>query len=256
MRRDRPCRFTGGARPIDQSAAVDDSPSADRVGHTTIACSHFDNHRHRAIGIGRAEHHGHNSIDVAGFTGMKQRFRLVDATEADELNAAGEQDCEATKQRQADETTGGHDARSYDPAHRWVQSSAAGREVEGQYWEMGLKDFRNRISASSRELHSKSLHSRYASRVDVTISDAPLRVPVVLQGEVKRQKVVPRAGSPVIELTISDGTGDIAVIFTGRRAIGGLSHGRGVRLEGVAHLENGRTVMLNPAYTLLPPDAH
>ncbi len=31
-----------------------------------------------------------------------------------------------------------------------------------------------------------------------------------------------------------------------------MTNGRGVLFEGVAHLERGHTVLLNPAYTLLP----
>ena len=53
---------------------------------------------------------------------------------------------------------------------------------------------------------------------------------------------------------MSDGTGDLVVVFTGRRTIGGMGHGRGVLFEGVAHQERGRLVLLNPAYTLLPDD--
>jgi hypothetical protein len=38
----------------------------------------------------------------------------------------------------------------------------------------------------------------------------------------------------------------------GRHRLPGLEPGRGVVLEGVARKEGGRTVLLNPAYTLLP----
>ncbi len=51
---------------------------------------------------------------------------------------------------------------------------------------------------------------------------------------------------------MSDGTADATVVFTGRRSVGGLEHGRGLVVEGVAHDERGRCVILNPAYTLLP----
>jgi hypothetical protein len=116
---------------------------------------------------------------------------------------------------------------------------------------MGLKDLRKRLATSTSEIQNESLQDRYLGRAGVCIADAPLRVPVVLCGEVTRQKLVPRAGSPVLELTVADGSGEIYVIFTGRRHIQGLSHGRGVVLEGVAHHERGRLVILNPAYTLL-----
>ncbi len=63
---------------------------------------------------------------------------------------------------------------------------------------------------------------------------------------------MPRSGSPALEIVVCDGTGDAVAVFTGRRTVGGLEHGRGVLIEGVAHDEHGRRVILNPAYTLLP----
>ena len=63
--------------------------------------------------------------------------------------------------------------------------------------------------------------------------------------------MAPRAGSPTLEVVVSDGTGEAVAVFTGRRRIGGVDHGRGMLLEGVAHHERGRLVVLNPAYTLL-----
>jgi hypothetical protein len=118
---------------------------------------------------------------------------------------------------------------------------------------VGLKDLKRRLSAGGAELHQSTLQSRYAGLGETPMGETPERTPVRMCGEVTRQKIVPRAGSPVMELTISDGTGDVVVIFTGRRSISGLSHGRGVELTGVAHYEHGRLVMLNPAYTLLSP---
>ena len=41
-------------------------------------------------------------------------------------------------------------------------------------------------------------------------------------------------------------------VFTGRRQLGGVEHNRAIVLEGVAHEEHGKPVLLNPAYTLLP----
>jgi RecG-like helicase len=117
---------------------------------------------------------------------------------------------------------------------------------------VGLKDLKRRLSVGSSALQQSSLQDRYGGLGDTSIGEVPRRTPVRMCGEVTRQKIVPRAGSPVMELTVSDGTGDVIVIFTGRRSISGLSHGRGVRLQGVAHEEHGRLVMLNPAYTLLP----
>jgi len=78
-----------------------------------------------------------------------------------------------------------------------------------------------------------------------------MRAPCRMAGEVQGIKVVPRAGSPSLEVTVSDGSGRAVAVFLGRKRIPGLAVGHGIVLEGVARREGGRTVMLNPAYTLL-----
>ena len=116
---------------------------------------------------------------------------------------------------------------------------------------MGLKDLKRRLTASVEELDNARLHDRYSGLGITEIGTMAVRTPVRVGGEVQRLRVVPRAGSPSIEAVLSDGTGDVTVVFTGRRSIGGLHPGRGVLVEGVAHAERGRLVIVNPAYTLL-----
>ncbi|MGI8662409.1 MAG: hypothetical protein ACR2LQ_04250 [Acidimicrobiales bacterium] len=117
---------------------------------------------------------------------------------------------------------------------------------------MGLKDLRKRFTQSIGDMDNARLQSRYECLGLTAIGSVPLREPVRLVGEVAAMQVVPRAGSPSLEITISDGTGRCTGVFTGRRHIGGLDPGRGVLFEGVGRDEHGRVVLLNPAYTLLP----
>ena len=105
---------------------------------------------------------------------------------------------------------------------------------------VGLKDLRRRLTASVEELDAVRLHDRYSGLGVTEIAEMPTRVPVRVGGEVQRLRVVPRAGSASTEAVLSDGTGEVVVVFTGRRAIGGLHPGRGVLVEGVAHNERGR----------------
>ena len=122
---------------------------------------------------------------------------------------------------------------------------------------MGFRDrskgkaTKTKFSASVGDLDKARLQDRYCG-VDLTrIEDAPMRTPVRLRGEIQGIKVVPRAGSSTLEATISDGTGKAVAIFLGRRHITGMTPGRGVVIEGVGRRTGGRTVLLNPAYTLL-----
>jgi len=117
---------------------------------------------------------------------------------------------------------------------------------------MGLRDIGKRLRASVDELDNVRLQGRFVGKELQPIEGLPLRAPVRVGGEVTRMRITPRSGTPALEVVVSDGTGDLTVVFTGRRSIGGMGNGRGVLFEGVAHQERGRTVLLNPAYTLLP----
>ncbi len=97
-----------------------------------------------------------------------------------------------------------------------------------------------------------ALQDRYCGLGIGRVSEAPLREPCRIVGEVQGLRVVPRAGSPSLEVTVSDGTGRAVAVFLGRKRLAGLDPGRGVVLEGVARKEGNRTILLNPAYTLLP----
>jgi hypothetical protein len=117
---------------------------------------------------------------------------------------------------------------------------------------VGFRDIGKRLRASVEEIDDARLQDRFAGKQLTPIEQLPMRVPVRVGGEITRMRITPRSGAPALEVVVSDGTGDLAVLFTGRRTIGGMGNGRGVLFEGVAHQERGRIVLLNPAYTLLP----
>lgn len=108
-----------------------------------------------------------------------------------------------------------------------------------------------------QELDRRRLAARFATNAEddrgeqPALAHIPLRTHVTVVGEVTGLRVVPRAGSPSLEVSISDGTGTLLAVFTGRRHIGGIDPGRAISIEGVAREEHGRVTMLNPSYTLL-----
>ena len=116
---------------------------------------------------------------------------------------------------------------------------------------MGIKDLARRLRASVDDLDDERLQRRFAEHDLLPLAELTPRVHARVGGEVIRSRVTPRSGVPAYEVTVSDGTGTAVAVFTGRRHVGGLDHQRGVALEGVARLERGRLVLLNPAYTLL-----
>lgn len=110
------------------------------------------------------------------------------------------------------------------------------------------------LRSTTADLHRERLSDRFDHDAlhTVDISAVAYRERVRIAGEVARLRVVPRAGSPSLEVTVDDGTGRALVIFTGRKRIVGIDPGRGIVLEGTAREQHNRVVLMNPSYTLLP----
>jgi hypothetical protein len=116
---------------------------------------------------------------------------------------------------------------------------------------MARRSLRQRLGSSVAELERTRLQKRFHGLDLTPLEDVPLRRPIRVGGEVSRVVIAPRSGVPTLEVMVSDGTGSITALFTGRRRIAGLEHGRAVILEGVATREADRKVVFNPAYTLV-----
>ncbi len=116
---------------------------------------------------------------------------------------------------------------------------------------MGLRDIASRLKSKPEDLDTERLKARFATFDLTPISSLQCRTSSRIGGEVKRMRVAPRHGTPALEIVLSDGTADVVAVFTGRRHIEGIEHGRAVVIEGIAREEHGRRIMLNPAYTLI-----
>jgi hypothetical protein len=116
---------------------------------------------------------------------------------------------------------------------------------------MEKRSMRARLGASMADLERTRLQDRFKGLGLTPLGELTLRVPVRVAGEVSRVVLTPRRGVPNLEVMIKDGSGTIVAIFTGRRSIPGLHHGRATILEGVAMKDRERTVVYNPAYTLV-----
>jgi len=89
--------------------------------------------------------------------------------------------------------------------------------------------------------------------VHTPIAEAVARRPVRVVGSVVRMRARPTSGQPSLAVTVSDDTGSVVAVWTGRRAIGGITLGRRVVLDGVPRTVGDRLEFVNPAYTLLAP---
>jgi hypothetical protein len=63
--------------------------------------------------------------------------------------------------------------------------------------------------------------------------------------------VQPWGAAPSLEATVTDGTGEITLVFLGRREVGGVRPGAVIVAEGVVGIQRNRPAMLNPHYSLL-----
>ncbi len=88
----------------------------------------------------------------------------------------------------------------------------------------------------------------------VPIAQLQARVEADVVGEITSLRVVPKPnGSSWLEASVTDGTGTMTVMWTGRRRIAGVKPGARLQVGGRA-APNGpgnRLLMLNPRYELL-----
>jgi len=110
-----------------------------------------------------------------------------------------------------------------------------------------LRRFFDKLSESDEARHAMEIKD-WAATVpnSVRIVDAPARQAVKIAGVVKRMTVFPMQGKESLEALVSDGTGEVAVIFMGRRGIHGLTLGTRVVVEGVLAEQRGERRMMNP----------
>ncbi|MHB1986585.1 MAG: amino acid permease [Acidimicrobiales bacterium] len=72
-------------------------------------------------------------------------------------------------------------------------------------------------------------------------------------GRVRSVRVQPRAGVPSVECTLADPTGQILLVFQGRRRYPGVEPGATITAEGMVGERNNRTAMINPVVEIVRP---
>jgi RecG-like helicase len=104
--------------------------------------------------------------------------------------------------------------------------------------------------AESDEQRLRDEIRAWASRIPdaVPIADVPTRTPVILAGVVKRITVHPEHGLEAVEALLTDGTGEMSVMWMGRRSIPGLTLGTKLVVEGVVVEQRHGRRMVNPSF--------
>ncbi len=119
---------------------------------------------------------------------------------------------------------------------------------------MALKNFLHRLTATVEELDEEQLKEFCTTRPGVVpIAEIVPRQPATVVGVISSVRIVPKIGATWLEVTVSDGTGKLVAMWTGRRKIAGIKPGQRLVLSGRSSATGpgGRPLVYNPLYELL-----
>jgi hypothetical protein len=116
---------------------------------------------------------------------------------------------------------------------------------------MAIRQMIQHLRTPIEDLDRRALQT-WRSSLDVTpIAEIVPRRPVVIAGEISSVRIVPKAGSSSLQVTLTDGTAFASAVFLGRRRIGGVTPGRRMSFDGVAARHGRVFEFLNPRYEFL-----
>src|SRR4051794_33593681 len=119
---------------------------------------------------------------------------------------------------------------------------------------MAFRKLLQRLTVSDADLDRERLRQFCADVPGVTaIAAAEPRKEITVAGEISSLRLVPRAGTPSLEVTLKDGSGSLVIVWTGRRNIPGVTPGKRMVVSGRGAPQGagGRLMLLNPRYELL-----
>ncbi len=119
---------------------------------------------------------------------------------------------------------------------------------------MAFRKLLHRLTTSDADLDRERLQ-QFCRDVPgvIPIVDAQPRKEITVAGEISSLRIVPRAGTPSLEVTVKDGSGSVVIVWTGRRHVPGVAPGRRLVVSGrgTPQGSGARITLLNPRYELL-----
>lgn len=112
-----------------------------------------------------------------------------------------------------------------------------------------------RLASSNAELESEELQRNVRDEGAVPIRTCEDRQQVSLTGSISTVTIHPRGGHPALEVELRDGSGAVTLVWLGRRRIPGIDPGRTIKVSGRISCHEGRRLLYNPRYELLPTPA-
>lgn len=105
--------------------------------------------------------------------------------------------------------------------------------------------------ADSGDQELRDLRREHGGSGATPVADAPDRQMVTLRGSLRSVTLMPRGGVPSLEADLDDGTGEVTLVWLGRRRIIGIETGRSLTVRGRIGVHDGRRVLYNPRYELM-----
>lgn len=109
-----------------------------------------------------------------------------------------------------------------------------------------------RLAASDADLESEELQRTVRQEGSMPIRTCEDRQQVSLTGTISSVTLTPRDGHPALEVELRDGSGAVTLVWLGRRQIAGVDPGRTIKVWGRISCHEGRRLVYNPRYELLP----
>lgn len=114
------------------------------------------------------------------------------------------------------------------------------------------KSLSQRLARTADEDLAESLAVDAVRAGCTPIAQARQRDEVSLHGTITMVTVNPRGVNKWLEARLGDGTGEVTLIWMGRRLVRGIEGGRRLEVTGRLTTVDGRPAIYNPKYTLLP----
>ncbi len=116
---------------------------------------------------------------------------------------------------------------------------------------MALRKMVERLTKPTEERDREALEQFCDTLGATPMDEIEPRRPVRVAGELRSGRIVPRAGAPALEVSVTDGRGSVVAVFLGRRKLAGMKPGRRLFVNGVAGRDGRRFLIYNPEYQLL-----
>ncbi|GAA1395979.1 OB-fold nucleic acid binding domain-containing protein [Luteococcus peritonei] len=108
-----------------------------------------------------------------------------------------------------------------------------------------------RLTREDSQIQAEGLREQASRAGCQCIAQAPLRRPVRIRGTITQVAINPRGVNRWLEAILDDGSGEVTLVWMGRRLVRGIEAGRLLEVDGPISMVRGRRTVYNPRYTLL-----